>query len=331
MSIRDDMNKAIATSPATRDALKGRHIALTGGTGFLGSWIAEAVAALNDEHALGLHLHSYARHTDGWARKFPHLSARNDVTLVAQDVRSTFEFPASTHFVIHAAGIPDNRVHASDPLRVFETTVQGMQNSLEAAVNLPELRRFVNISSGLVERAPPDAGKIHAVYADAKRAAETVCAIYRSQHRLPVSTLRPFTFIGPYQELDRPWAVNNFIRDALSGHEIRLHGEGNIKRSYLYGSDAAWWTLSSLIHAGDGRHYHLGSAEAITHQSLAEAVAAKVAPAPDIVLRTMPSQQHHHDFLPDLTATLRELQVTQTCLLDNALTRTIDWHRARKN
>jgi hypothetical protein len=59
---------------------------------------------------------------------------------------------------------------------------------------------------------------------------------FASQYRIPVSTARAFTFVGPFQALDAPWALNNFMRDALSGQDIRLHGDGTTRRSYLYGS-----------------------------------------------------------------------------------------------
>jgi nucleoside-diphosphate-sugar epimerase len=221
--IREDCLLACAPQPEVRIALGLKHIAITGGTGFLGTWIAETITALNDEYRLGITLDLYARNVNDWAQKYPHLSKRNDIRLQAQDVRSPFEFARNTNFVVHAAGIPNNRVHSSDPLRVHQTTVSGINNALGAASQLDNLIRFVNVSSCLVSGQPSrhgplaetdyfpmPCGQLHSVYAEAKRAAENLAAIYRSQFRLPISTVRPFTFAGPYQELDRPWALNNF-------------------------------------------------------------------------------------------------------------------------
>ncbi len=327
--LKKDALNAAGSDHALHGALKGQVIALTGGTGFLGTWIAETIAMLNDEKKLGITLHLYARHVGVWAKQRPHLGSRADIVLHQQDVRSAFDFPAEVNYVIHAAGVPDNRVHASDPLRVFETIVYGTHNVLEASTKLANLKQFINVSSGLVAQKM-EAGKVHCVYADAKCAGESLGAIYRSQHRLPVSTLRPYTFIGPYQELDRPWAVNNFIRDALTAGEIRLHGDGNIRRSYLYGADAAWWALAALARSDSGKIYHLGSIEAVSHQQLAESIAARVSPAPDIKLRTMPaSQQQGNDFLPDVSQSMQELGVKQTVKLDDALTRTIGWYQSQ--
>ena len=113
LEVRQDCLLACASQPQIRSKLGLQHIAVTGGTGFLGTWIAETVTALNDEHRLGITLDLYARNVNDWALKYPHLSARSDIHLKAQDVRSPFEFARSTNFVVHAAGIPNNRVHSS--------------------------------------------------------------------------------------------------------------------------------------------------------------------------------------------------------------------------
>jgi nucleoside-diphosphate-sugar epimerase len=330
---------ASAAQPKVRNAFGMRHIAVTGGTGFLGSWIAETVAALNDEYRLGITLDLYARNTHDWAKKYPHLSGRSDIQLKSQDVRSPFEFARNTNFVVHAAGLPNNRVHASDPLRVFQTTVSGINNALEAASQLDNLTRFVNVSSCLVagqsnrpgsltetETFPMPCGQLHTVYAEAKRAAEDLAAIYRSQFRMPVSTIRPFTFAGPYQELDRPWALNNFLRDALTGSDIRIHGDGSARRSYLYGSDAAWWTLASLINGKDGATYNIGSAQAVTHAELVKVISGHIKLNLNVALNTAPQKQLKQDDLyPDIADTLKYLEVIQTCPLESTIGKTLRW------
>lgn len=337
--IRKDCLVACSRQPDVRTKLGRQHIAVTGGTGFLGTWIAEMVAALNDEYRLGITLDLYARGTREWARKYPHLASRADIHLYSQDVRSPFEFSRTTNFVVHAAGIPNNRVHSSDPLRVNQTTVQGINNALDAATQLDSLTRFLNVSSCLVSGVPTrpgplneadyfpvPSGQLHTVYLEAKRAAESLAAIYRSQFRIPLSTIRPFTFAGAYQELDRPWAINNFLRDVLTGNEIRIHGDGSARRSYLYGSDAGWWTLAALINGVDGQIYNVGSPAAITHLDLVRMIGEHASPKPRVALNTLPSRQScQDDLFPDTSATEQHLGVTQTCSLEQTIDKTYRW------
>lgn len=337
--IRRDCLSAVATQADVRTKLGFQHLAVTGGTGFLGTWIAETVAALNDEYHLGITVDLYARNTGDWARKYPHLAARTDLNLKSQDVRSPFEFSRNTNFVVHAAGIPNNRVHSSDPLRVQQTTVLGMNNALEAATQLDNLVRFLNVSSCLVSGTPNRPGalkesdffplacaQLHTIYAESKRAAESLATIYRSQFRMPVSTIRPFTFAGPYQELDRPWALNNFLRDVLTGGDVRIHGDGSARRSYLYGSDAAWWTLAALVNGENGAVYNIGSGNPVSHQDLVAIIGEHVSPKPRVVTNTAPSKQRQQDDLfPDIELTQRALGVTQTCSLEQTVDKTYRW------
>jgi dTDP-glucose 4,6-dehydratase len=341
--MRQDCLAACADQPEVRAALARQHLAVTGGTGFLGTWIAEMVAALNDQYQLGITLDLYARNVTEWPQQYPHLAGRLDIRLRSQDVRSPFEFAKNTSYIVHAAGIPNNRVHSSDPLRVHQTTVAGITNALEAACQLDGLRRFINVSSCLVAGAPTrsgaltetdyfpiPSGQLHTVYIDAKRSAEMLASIYRSQYRLPISTVRPFTLTGAYQQLDRPWAINNFLRDVLTGGEIRIHGDGSARRSYLYGSDAAWWTLAALVKGVDGEVYNLGSAEPVTHLELVQLIGERVLPRPRVVLNTAPARQQRQqdDLYPDVTATVRRLGVRQTCSLQQAIDKTYRWFAA---
>jgi dTDP-glucose 4,6-dehydratase len=337
--MRQDCLAACADQSDVRGALARQHIAVTGGTGFLGTWVAEMVATLNDEYNLGITLDLYARNIGEWPQKCPHLAHRLDIRLKKQDVRSSFEFARGTSYVLHAAGIPNNRVHASDPLRVYQTTTAGVANALEAASQLDGLRRFVNVSSCLVAGAPQRSGALaetdvfplavghpHTVYAEAKRSAEMVAAIFRSQYRLPVSTVRPFTLTGAYQELDRPWAINNFLRDVLTSGEIRIHGDGSARRSYLYGSDAAWWCLAALAKGVDGEVYNLGSAQPVSHLDLVRLIGDQVAPRPRVALNTLPNRPvRDDDLFPDTTATEKRLGVRQTCTLDHIIDKTYRW------
>jgi nucleoside-diphosphate-sugar epimerase len=224
-------------------------------------------------------------------------------------------------------------------LRVMQTTINGINNSLDAANGLDSLKRFINVSSALVSGKPNRmgalsefdcfpilSGQLHMSYIDAKRSAETIASIYRSQFRMPISTIRPFTFIGPYQSLDRPWAVNSFINDACSGRNIRILGDGSARRSYLYGSDAAWWTLASLVKGSDGSVYNLGSPFAISHIELAQRVIQRHAANLSIITNTEAIKQDHQDDLyPDITHTQNTLGVAQTCNLEDAIEKTWRW------
>jgi len=337
--IRKDCLSSSIEHLSSYEALKSKRIAITGGTGFIGTWLAELICALNDELQLGIKLDLYSRNISAWGKKYPHLVSSQHINLIKLDVRSSFEFNNDVTYVIHAAGNPNSRDHASDPLRVLQTTVMGMANALEAASKLNSLTVFINISSSLVNGAPNrigpitendcfefPSGQLHLSYIESKRAAEVLAAIYRSQFRIPVITIRPFTFIGPYQEIDSPWAINTFISDLLSHRDIRIHGDGKARRSYLYGSDVAAWVLCALVNGKNGDIYNFGGPKPYTLIDLAEILVARTKKNANLIFNTIPTiDSKLNELYPDLTFTKKSLGVKETFTLEQAIDKTWEW------
>ena len=337
--LREDCRVSFASLADLPKQLTGQRVAVVGGTGFVGSWLAEAVAMLNDDFGSGVRIDLFGRSVARWHESRPHLQ-RDDIALHTVDVRSSFELPRDTTLVLFAAGIADPRVQASDPHRVFQTTVHGIDHALLAAARLERIQRFVNLSSGLVAGSDPAQGalkegdiglldftRFHSLYVEARRGAESLACAFAGQYRIPVSTARAFTFLGPYQPLDAPWALNNFIRDALTGNDIRIHGDGATRRSYLYGSDVAAWLLQALVEGRDGDVYNIGGSEPVSHGDAAAWVAERTAPIPQLVYKSQPrAGGRTHDFYPDVTHTVQSLGVRPTFEPRAAIERSLQWH-----
>lgn len=333
-----DCLRSVAAINGLSDRLRGQRIAVTGGFGFVGTWIATTVAALNERFQADIRLNLLGREPQKWRQAQPGLN-RADILCRAVDVRASFEFDRDTTLVIHAAGIADPRVQASAPQRVYQSTLFGLDNALSAAHRLENIQRFVHMGSGQVggqgassarretEVGALDFRRLHHLYAETHRAAEAIANSFASQYRLPVTTVRPFTFLGPFQSLDAPWAVNNFIRDALAGHEIRVHGQGSSLRSYLYGSDAAAWLLQCALAGRDGAVYNIGGATPISHLQTASLVSEMTHPAPAVDVRSnVTDDSRSQDFYPDITAITADLGVYATVDVKTAIGRTLHWH-----
>lgn len=322
------------------EQLRQSELVVIGGTGFVGTWIAEMVAALNDEYQFGITLSLISRSTDQFASRLPHLANRNDVQLIKSDVRQLGQFPMNADWVIHAAANPDVRTHASNPLDTATVIVDGTMTVVRTAERLSRLKKMLYLSSGLVCGTQPAAEKGLAenaqgapapdasfMYPNAKRFAETICSAARAQSRIPVLVARPFSFIGPYQSLDTPWAQTTFLSDALHGRPIRVLGDGQVIRSYLYGSDAAYWFLRILTAGQSGDVVNVGSPVGITLQDLAKEVAKNFAPSPEIMLNTSPrSVGKSAQLLPDTTHAQNEYGLSAFTSLVEAIKSTAQWH-----
>jgi dTDP-glucose 4,6-dehydratase len=234
-------------------------------------------------------------------------------------------------------------MHSSDPKKTIEVIVNGTNSALEMASRLPDLKKFLNISSGQIYGPQPwdmklvpenyfsgiDCSSLTSVYPEAKRLAETLCTVYKNQHRLPIVNARPFAFIGPYQLLDRPWAINNFIRDSLRGGPIRILGDGNTVRSYMYPSDMALWLLTILVKGSVGFNYNVGSPNELTLHDLAEKIALKFERPPKIISRVSKDEHFRSTkFVPDVSLAQKTLGLSLKVDIDTAIIRTIRWNQA---
>lgn len=339
--IRQDCLRVLESRETKLESLRGSELVVIGGTGFVGTWITEMVAALNDEYQFGTELKLISRSTDQFSLRLPHLANRPDVALIKSDVRQLGQFPMTADWVIHAAANPDVRTHASSPLDTASVIVEGTMSVMRTAERLGRLRKLLYLSSGLVSGPQPasvdmlseNAAGAHApdasfIYPNAKRFAETICSAARAQSRIPVLAARPFSFIGPYQSLDTPWAQTTFLSDALRGHPIRVLGDGQVVRSYLYGADAAYWFLRILTAGKSGDVVNVGSPDGVTLQDLAGTVAKNFEPSPDILFNTSPkSTGRSAKLVPDITHAQNEYGLTVFTSLDEAVRSTVKWHQ----
>ena len=322
--------------------LKDQTVLITGGTGFVGTWLTSMIAFLNDNYDFRTRVILLSLSTDHFRNKVPHLADRNDISILEQDVRNIVDISDDVVWIIHAASSPDSRIHASNPLRTIDVIVNGTSALLAASVRLSNLRMILNISSGLVyghqykdiDYVPEnswgslDPVSIAAVYAEAKRCSETICTAYRNEHRIPVVTARPFAFIGPYQMLDKPWAVNNFLRDKLLGGPIRILGNPETVRSYLYASDMAFWFLRILTGGISGQCFNVGSPHSLTLSSLAYQIANR--PPAKVEVRSPqvePKNWSVLTFVPDTSLARACLGLEVTVKMDEALDKTLAWYQ----
>lgn len=340
--ILDDYKQVVADKFETFSNLRNDVVVITGGTGFVGTWLAGLIAFLNDHHAFNIQIILIAKHIDNFKTTRPHLANRTDVKLIAADVRYLHELPTETNWLIHAAGTPDNRMHSTYPLDTMSVIANGTQSILRAVERCSNFKMLLNISSGLIYGAQPlehthineqfigapRCGTVSSAYAEAKRYAETLCHSSRSQSRIPIVTARPFAFMGPYQSIETPWALNNFLKEALTGNPIRVLGDGKTVRSYMYASDMAFWLLTMLARGASGEVYNVGSPNGVTLTDLAQLITSELDSDIPIKLNTSSSHQLPNTrFVPDVSLAQSQLQLGVTVDLNEAIKRTILWNR----
>jgi len=321
--------------------VRGERIFITGGTGFVGTWLLESLLWANRRLDLGVRCTVLTRDPAAFTERRPHLACDEAVTLHAGDVRR-FRFPLGSYpYVIHGAVNASEKLNREDPATMFETIVDGALHTLKFA-DAAGTRRFLTISSGAVygkqpaevDRVPetyqgrPEPKDPRSAYAEGKRLAESFCG---SQPRKAVECLiaRCFAFVGPYLPLDTHFAIGNFIGNCIEGRPIEIRGDGTPLRSYLYAADLAIWLWTILLRGQPLRAYNVGSEEAIDIAGLAHTVNAALCSRQPLRIEGTPRNGVPAErYVPDTTRAQLELGLKQWIPLAESIRRTAQWHTA---
>jgi nucleoside-diphosphate-sugar epimerase len=336
-----DLDHVLAHTTGLWDELRGKRIFITGGTGFFGCWLLESFAWANDKLGLNASALVLTRNVESFRKKASHLASHPAIQFQAGDIRS-FEFPKGNFsHIIHAATEASAKLIEENPLLMFDTIVEGTRRTLEFARQAGAAKLLFTSSGAVHGPSVPGRGRLReedgasampleprCAYAEAKRTAEMLCALFGRENGSQTKIARGFAFLGPYLPLDAHFAAGNFIRDALCGNAIVVRGSGTAVRSYLYGADLAVWLWTILICGAPGRPYNVGSDEAISVADLARAVARECDPPPQVRVLGHATEGEPVDFyVPDITRARGELGLNPTVGLPDAIRRTLRWHR----
>ncbi len=338
----DDCERVYSEVSGKLDVLSGATLLITGGSGFMGSWLCEMVYYMNEIHKMDIRLFVIARDHERFESRLPHVASAKNIEFICTDIRNVSEFPREVNYIIHAAANPDSRFHSSRPFETMSTIAEGTGAVFRAASLVSDLRNIINAGSSAVYSSEPNNrekfseispglplnSKVSNSFSEANRYSETLCSAARNELRLPIVTIRPFTFCGAYQDIDSPWALNNFINDAMCKRRIRIHGDGETFRSYMYGADLAVWVLIIMLHARSGQIYNVGNSNGFSLREIAEKVASCFQPAPSVLLNTsLTGDINQSTLLPDVTKAEKEFGLKQYTNIDTAIQKTIQWYK----
>lgn len=333
-----DLDLVVARTAGLWEDLRGARLLVTGGTGFFGCWILESLLRANECFRLGASAVVLTRSPHRFSAKAPHLASHGAVTLCEGDVR-TFEWTGGTlSHVVHAGTDTSVPRSAVERLGVFDGIVQGTRRTLDVALAAGATRFLMTSTGAVYGRQPaelshvpeeyagaPDPTCVNDAGAEAKRAAETLCALY-ADHRLHTTIARGFAFVGPYLPLDSHLAVGDFIGAALAGEPIEVRGDGRPIRSYMYAADLAVWLWTILLRGASGRAYNVGSETAITIAEAAAAVARAAGGRSEVVIAGRPGSEPPHRYVPSTSRARTELGLSISVDFEDALARTLEWH-----
>ena len=216
-----------------------KRILVTGGSGFLGSHLCEALLKRGDEVMCVDNLFTGAK------RNITHLLDYHSFEFIRHDV--TFPLYVECDEIYNLA-CPASPIHYQrDPVQTVKTCVHGAINMLGLAkrLNAKILQSSTSEVYGDPEVHPQVEeywGHVNPIgfrscYDEGKRCAETLFNCYRMQNNLRTKIVRIFNTYGPRMHPNDGRVVSNFILQALRGEDITIYGNGEQTRSFCYVSD----------------------------------------------------------------------------------------------
>ncbi len=257
-------------------ALEGVAVLVTGGAGFIGSHLVDALVGSG----------ARVRVLDDLSTGRPdNLADRADeIELIEGDVRDAGacrRAAAGVELLFHQAALGSVPRSLVDPATTLAVNVQGTANVLTAAREAG-VRRVVYASSSSVYGDSPrlpkregEEGEPLSPYAASKRMTEQLAAVLARCYRLPVVGLRYFNVYGPRQDPAGPYAavVPRFLTAGLTGGAPQIYGDGRQTRDFTYVADAVCANLlAAAAPVVDGRALNVAGGRGVSILELARLV-----------------------------------------------------------
>lgn len=271
---------------------KMKRILVTGGAGFLGSHLCDRLVAQgHDVICLDNFFTSQKIN-------IAHLLSRPNFELVRHDVTHPIWLEVDE---IYNMACPASPIHYQwNPIKTMKTSVIGIINVLGMAKRTrakvlhastsevygdPEVHPQPESYRGNVNPIGP-----RACYDEGKRAAETLCFDYHRSNGLNIRVVRIFNTYGPRMHPYDGRVVSNFIRQALTGEDITIYGDGSQTRSFCYVDDL----VEGIIRMMNGPDefigpVNLGNPFEFTIKQLAEMVVEMTRTKSQIVYEDLPA------------------------------------------
>jgi UDP-glucose 4-epimerase len=258
---------------------------ITGGAGFIGSHVADALAAGRDQVVI---LDDFST---GRRANIEHLAASGGVELVAGSVTEASlvdELIARCDRCLHLASAVGVKLVVSNPLETLRRIVHGTDVVMAAAARRGKRVLFASTSEvygknsdGALhedsDRILGSAFKSRWSYAIAKSYGEALAHGYHREHGADTTVVRLFNTIGPRQRGAYGMVVPRFVRQAIAGDDVTVYGDGSQSRCFLHVHDAVRAILALAAHGGaTGRAFNIGNPHPITILQLAHRIIERV-------------------------------------------------------
>ncbi|MFQ5503904.1 MAG: NAD-dependent epimerase/dehydratase family protein [Planctomycetota bacterium] len=311
-----------------------RKVLVTGGAGFIGSHVAEALLRRGDRVRILDNLDPFYDPRLKEAN-LARLGERDgSLEVMRGDIRDARSVEAAMDgmdAVIHLAALAGVRPSIQRPDEYCDVNVLGTQRLLDAMKRLGAMPFVFGSSSSVYggnEKIPfhedDRVDRPVSPYAATKRAGELICSVAHELHGAPLACLRFFTVFGPRQRPEM--AIHKFTRMIHRGEKIPVFGDGKSSRDYTFVSDIVDGVLAALDRTRGYRIYNLGGSATTSLIDLIEKIAGRLGKEPRLDFMADQPGDVPRTFA-DISRAVAELGYAPKVGVDEGIARFVDWYR----
>ena len=307
------------------------RVVVTGGAGFLGSHLCDAIMARGDTAVCVDNL------ATGRPDNVAHLMGQPGFTFVEADVSSALDVPGQVDAVAHLASPASPPDYLRLPLETLAVGSHGTENALRLAH--ARGARFVLASTSEVYGDPavhPQTedywGNVNpvgprSVYDEAKRFGEALTRAYRETHGVNAGIIRIFNTYGPRMSARDGRIVTNFITQALNGDPLTIYGDGSQTRSFCYVDDLIRGIVG-MIDCAESGPVNLGNPEEFTVADFARLVLRVTGSDSPVEYLPLPVDDPTRR-CPVIARASQVLGWQPQIRVEDGVRRTVEWFRSR--
>lgn len=345
--IKEDLKSITESIWDIASQLEGKTLLISGGAGFIGSYIIAVIQLLNQkkfkQKCTVISLDNYIT---GSPRGLLPLSPDKYIRFVKHNVITPYVTRKKIDYIVNAAGIASPIYYHQSPLETVDVTIHGLRNLLNIG-RVQKVKSFLYFSSSEIYGDPPASyiptpeiyrGNVSSIgprapYDESKRLGETMCMIYRNLYKLPVKIVRPFNIYGPGMKQTDYRVLPMFISQSASGKSLSVHADGNQTRTFCYITDGIIGVFRILLSDREGEVYNLGNNDVeISMLNVAKKIVRLTRSNVQIEKVKYPRSYPTDDpqrRCPDLTKIRHEIGYVPKVGLDNGLRRYIYWYKTK--
>ena len=330
-----EVEEIIANLGNITEKITGKTVLVTGGSGFLGSWLCDALVELS---ATVICLDNLA---SGLKSNVSGLIGKEDFKFIRHDMTRPIYFEEDIDVVLHLASRASPFEFQRFPIQILKANTLGIWVALGIAKRHNARLLYTSTSEiyGNATEIPTSEeynGNVNPIgarscYDEAKRCGESFVTAYQLEHGMDARIARLFNTFGPKMRADDVYGrvVPRFIEQALNNAPITVFGDGSQTRSFCYVTDQIEGLLRfAFLEELDGKTVNIGNDEEITIVTLAEIIKKLTNSESEIKFEVLPKDDPLRR-KPDIRKAKDLLNWRPRVSLEQGLERTIQWFRMK--